>query len=170
MPVAAPRGDAFGKAQIHALWRPGSKTHPLAILQDQSRPGDIVISDLDMPGMDSMAFVRHLGESGISVSIILASAFDRKLLASIQTMSEAYGINLLGVLEKPISAEKLLPLIARHRALPGRSQNPTGPVFSVEETLEGLENDEFEPYYQPKIEMATRKVSGAESLTRWRHP
>ena len=56
----------------------------LAILQDPSRPVDIVISDLDMPGMDGMAFVRNLGESGISVSIILASALDRKLLASIQ--------------------------------------------------------------------------------------
>ncbi len=142
----------------------------LAVLQDPSRPVDIVISDLDMPGMDGMAFVRNLGESGISVSIILASALDRKLLASIQTMSEAYGINLLGVLEKPISAEKLLPLIARHRALPSGPQHPTGPVFSLEEILEGLRNDEFEPFYQPKIEMATRKVSGAESLARWRHP
>lgn len=142
----------------------------LAVLQDPSRPVDIVISDLDMPGMDGMAFVRNLGESGISVSIILASALDRKLLASIQTMSEAYGINLLGVLEKPISAEKLLPLIARHRALPGGPQHPTGPVFSLEEILEGLKNDEFVPFYQPKIEMATRKVSGAESLARWRHP
>ena len=142
----------------------------LAILQDPSKPVDIVISDLDMPGMDGMAFVRNLGESGVNVSIILASALDRNLLASIQTMAEAYGINLLGVLEKPLTPEKLLPVIARHQTIPSRQLHPAGPVFSLEEILAGLKNDEFEPFYQPKIEMATRKVAGAESLARWHHP
>jgi EAL domain-containing protein (putative c-di-GMP-specific phosphodiesterase class I) len=142
----------------------------LAILQDPGKPVDIVISDLDMPGMDGMAFVRNLGESGVTVSIILASALDRNLLASIQTMAEAYGINLLGVLEKPLTPEKLLPMIARHQTLPSRPQHPAGPMFSLGEILAGLENDEFEPFYQPKIEMATRKVAGAESLARWHHP
>ena len=142
----------------------------LAILQDPTRPIDIVISDLDMPGMDGMEFVRNLGESGVRVSIILASSLDRKLLASIQAMSEAYGINLLGVLEKPITPEKLFPLIALHQALPGQPPRPTGPVFSLEEILDGLQNDEFEPFYQPKIEMATRQVTGVESLARWHHP
>jgi EAL domain-containing protein (putative c-di-GMP-specific phosphodiesterase class I)/CheY-like chemotaxis protein len=142
----------------------------LEILQDPARPVDIVISDLDMPGMDGMEFVRNLGETGVNVSIILASALDRKLLASIQTMSEAYGINLLGVIEKPITPEKLLPLIARHQVLPAPESRPPGPEFTLEEILAGLENDEFEPFFQPKIEMITRQVKGAESLARWRHP
>lgn len=142
----------------------------LAVLQDPTRPVDIVISDLDMPGMDGMEFIRNLGESGVSVSIILASSLDRKLLASIQTMSEAYGINLLGVLEKPITPEKLLPLIALHETLPRQLPRPAGPVFSLEEILDGLKNDEFEPFFQPKVEMATRRVTGAESLARWHHP
>nr|WP_295776763.1 EAL domain-containing response regulator [Rhodoferax sp.] len=154
----------------HAVHEAGDGMGALAILRDSTRPVDIVISDLDMPGMDGMAFVRNLGESGISVSIILASALDRKLLSSIQMMSEAYGINLLGVLEKPITPEKLLPLIARHKTLPNRQQHPPCPVFSLEEILAGLRNDEFEPFYQPKIEMATQKVAGAESLARWHHP
>lgn len=154
----------------NAVYEAADGMGALAILQDPGKPVDIVISDLDMPGMDGMAFVRNLGESGISVSIILASALDRKLLASIQTMSEAYGINLLGVLQKPITPEKLIPLIARHQTLPTRQQHPAGPVFALEEILAGLKNDEFEPFYQPKIEMATRKVAGAESLARWRHP
>jgi EAL domain-containing protein (putative c-di-GMP-specific phosphodiesterase class I) len=144
----------------------------LKILHDPNRPVDIVISDLEMPGMDGMEFVRHLGETGIRVSIILASALERKLLASIATMSEAYGINLLGVVEKPITPAKLEGLIKLHRPEQAQHGRPkaTGPIFTLEEITTGLKNNEFEPFFQPKVELATGRVKGAEALARWRHP
>ena len=33
-----------------------------------------------------------------------------------------------------------------------------------------IEHDEFEVYYQPQIDLATRCVIGVEALARWRHP
>lgn len=142
----------------------------LSILRDPSRPVDIIISDLDMEGMDGMEFVRHLGEGGPAVSIILASALERKLLASIATMAEAYGIHLLGVLEKPLTPRKLLPLIQLHRSAVAEPSVPRAPQFTLKEIASGLRNDEFEPYFQPKIELATGRVKGAEALARWLHP
>ena len=142
----------------------------LSILRDPSRPVDIVISDLDMDGMDGMELVRHLGENGTPISLILASALERKLLASIAIMTEAYGIRLLGVLQKPLTPRKLLPLIQLYRSEVAEPVVSRTPAFTLEEIATGLRNDEFEPYFQPKIELATGKVKGAEALARWLHP
>lgn len=144
----------------------------LKIIHDPMRSVDIIISDLDMPGMDGMEFIRHLGEAGRRMSIILASAVERKLLASVATMTEAYGIELLGVVEKPITPGKLEPLILRHKPTPAKPARPraTGPIFTLAEIAAGLKNSEFEPFYQPKTELASGQVKGAEALARWRHP
>jgi diguanylate cyclase (GGDEF)-like protein/PAS domain S-box-containing protein len=42
---------------------------------------------------------------------------------------------------------------------------------SIEEDLRrALQRDEFALYYQPKINLATGKITGAEALVRWKHP
>lgn len=40
----------------------------------------------------------------------------------------------------------------------------------LREIREGLGRDEFELYYQPKVNLATRQLAGAEALIRWNHP
>ncbi len=144
----------------------------LMIVRAQAPPVDIVISDLDMPGMDGMEFMRHLGESGFPVSVILASALGARLLDSVETMTRAYGVRILGVIAKPVTPEKLATLINLHLADPPEHsrQRAKVPAFELEEIVEGLQNDEFEPFFQPKVSLASGRVTGAEALARWRHP
>ncbi|MGG4555265.1 EAL domain-containing protein [Paenibacillus humicus] len=44
-------------------------------------------------------------------------------------------------------------------------------IFSLENSLnKAMTRNEFEVYYQPKIEVGTNRIIGAEALIRWNHP
>ena len=143
----------------------------LEIFRSSPQPVDIIISDLDMPGMDGIEFLRHLGESRKPVAVVLVSAVERSVLASVETMAAAYGITLLGALQKPIAAGNLERLILAHRpATPDSGERAEPAAYPIEQIAAALENGEFEPYFQPKVDLATREVRGFEALARWRHP
>jgi EAL domain-containing protein (putative c-di-GMP-specific phosphodiesterase class I) len=143
----------------------------LEVLRDATRPIDIVVSDLSMPGMDGLEFVRRLSEDCDPVSLILTSALDRTLLASVANMARAYGVNLLGVIDKPPSAVKLTPLVAKHSAVRAGSMTPaTTTGFSAEAVAGAWKRDEFEPWFEPIADLRTGAIVGMTAVPRWRNP
>jgi len=143
----------------------------LKILQDRNTPIDISVIDLNMPGMDGIELIRHIAKENHPGSIILASALDRSLLFSVETMSKAYGVDLLGTIEKPATPEGLLALLSLYQPRADRRDKPAKPVnLTFEDVHRGLANQEFEPLFQPKVELSTGQVRGAEAFTQWQHP
>lgn len=142
----------------------------LGVIQELTPPIDIIICDLDMPGMDGMEFIRHVGEAGVAVSMILSSAHDRSLIASVGTMTKAYGINLLGAIEKPTTTQKLDTLIRLYQPPAASPPEPAGVSFSEADISAALAAGQFEPFFQPQVDVATGNLKGAEALARWRHP
>lgn len=144
----------------------------MALLQ-ASRPGpDIIITDMDMPGMDGMEFLRHVGQAGRPVSVIVASAADDAVLASVESMARAYGVHVIGVLGKPVTLEAMERVLRGHQAAAARPAAVPRPcrVHAVDEIAHGLREGQFEPFFQPKLELATGRLRGVEALARWRRP
>lgn len=138
----------------------------------RAAPVDLVVCDLDMPEMDGMEFLRHLGRESSTAAVVISSAKDRSLAASVEKMALAYGVHLLGLMEKPVTLAGLEDIIARRDATQPQLRLPAAGVhgYSIEEIQLGIKQQQFEPFYQPKVALETGRVVGMEALARWRHP
>lgn len=86
--------------------------------------------------------------------------------------------------EKKLTIEKLIQQVALANFF-GKNKNPTERYHFFEESMEhavaerhllerelrhAIERTQLELFYQPKINLSTQKIMGAEALIRWRHP
>ncbi|MCU1764299.1 EAL domain-containing protein (putative c-di-GMP-specific phosphodiesterase class I) [Pseudomonas protegens] len=133
---------------------------------------DIAICDLKMPGMDGLAFLRHASRGGKLRSVILCSQIDPILRQATIVMIKHLGLSFLGDLGKPFNLERLTTLLTRYRSLRHHLPSPLLPSEfpSLADVVRGLDNGEFEPYYQPKVALGDTSLLGVEALARWNHP
>ncbi|HEU4850724.1 MAG TPA: EAL domain-containing response regulator [Telluria sp.] len=132
-------------------------------------PLDLAIIDLDLPGMDGVDLLRILGGNQTRVPVIVTGGQGRDIMFSIETLAAAFGLELLGTIAWPLTEQKLQALLENYAA-PAPPVRTAGPSFTFAEVGEGLQKGQFEPFYQPKIELATGQVKGLETFARWRHP
>ncbi|WP_421239670.1 EAL domain-containing response regulator [Aeromonas enteropelogenes] len=131
---------------------------------------DILICDLRMPGMDGMALLRRLSLGGFKGGIILSSALEDDVVAAVLRMSAAYGLQVLGRLEKPSSPQQIRQLIDTWSPGQEPQHSEEGYGIDVVELQLALERDQILPWYQPKVSFVTGQWVGMEALARWQHP
>ena len=141
----------------------------LEVLERLGESIDIVVTDLDMPGMDGIELIRRIAELRHPVSLVVMSAHAPPLLTSVEMMAREYGVRFLAAVSKPLTAAKFEAALAS-RARSDGPQNGGAAACDARELEAGLRGNQFEAFFQPKVEIRTGVLRGAETLTRWRRP
>lgn len=144
----------------------------LQFVDDAATRPDLIMLDLNMPGMDGIEFVRHLVERNYTGSLILVSGEGERILRTTEKLVQAHNIRILGYLQKPVQPDALIRLLAQLDS----SDSPTAAPESSDKTYDAqaistaIQTNAIVNYYQPKVRVDTGKVAGVETLVRWQHP
>ncbi|PSM12579.1 EAL domain-containing response regulator [Stenotrophomonas maltophilia] len=136
---------------------------------------DLVVSDLLMPGQDGIQFIQALAAQPRPPRLAVASAASRRMMTSARLMAESLGLEVIGLLPKPVAAtdvEALFDALAQARpsvdAAPAHAA--TLPEPDAQQLRQAMADGGLTAWFQPKKSLQTGRVVAAEALVRWRHP
>lgn len=125
---------------------------------------DFIMMDLMMPGIDGVELLRLLAEHAKAAKLCLMSGSDTRVLNSARRLGSAHGLDVIAALEKPINIPALNALLDE------LTTNIDQPSSLSADLAHAVTTGQFTMFYQPVVEMATRRVKGTEALVRWKHP
>ena len=125
----------------------------------------LVLLDLNMPGHDGVEVLRFLEAQHRDSSVMLMSGEGGRVLEAALRFGQELGLNMLGILEKPLELERLETILY---------QNWRGHwLISEEELRLALDQGEFLALFQPRAHRETDgswRIRDVEALIRWQHP
>jgi EAL domain-containing protein (putative c-di-GMP-specific phosphodiesterase class I)/CheY-like chemotaxis protein len=122
----------------------------------------LVFMDLQMPDVDGVELLRQLAADNVSAPIVLMSGVEDKVLRTIGDLGADLGLNMRGVLSKPVRLETFRRTLEEHAA-------PTA-AQRHDDLRTAIETEQLTLYYQPIVRLATREAIAVEALVRWQHP
>jgi EAL domain-containing protein (putative c-di-GMP-specific phosphodiesterase class I)/CheY-like chemotaxis protein len=142
----------------------------LTILDGSPQPMQLLICDLNMPGMDGIEFFRHLATRRYPGWMIISSGSDTRLLKTVGNLLEAHHLRILDIFHKPIKQSQLLNALIKLAESSPTEYNLHPQKLSPEEIRTGILSGQVETYFQPQVSVIDGQITGAECLARWRHP
>jgi DNA-binding SARP family transcriptional activator/EAL domain-containing protein (putative c-di-GMP-specific phosphodiesterase class I) len=136
----------------------------LEMLARMPRP-DIVVCDLDMPGMDGIELIRLIAAGNLANAVAIMSALDRGIVETVRAIGEGYGLQVLGVIEKPLTAATLGDALRAYR--PPAAEVEAVQIATVDELMMGLDDGRTSVDLSPIVELATGRITAVEALPRF---
>ena len=133
---------------------------------------DIMTLDLSLGERDGVELLRLVADCKLhAMPIVIISGCEERILNSTKRVAEGLNLSLTRCLTKPLNLDSLRDALF----LPGygrvdSEQGAAMPEISRERIVAGLARNEFHVEFQPKIDLDSGKVMGAEALARWRSP
>ena len=166
----------FGVASAHCATVPAlvaalARTKPKAIFLD------IALGD-----SDAIDAIRALSQAGFTGVVQLMSGSNTGLLGDVRQVGERHGLRMRPVLTKPFRIEAIKHLveeeglgsvptiIAAEPASPDSDAAIRSAPAPEVALREALDRNWVEFWYQPKVNLITGQMVGAEGLARVRHP
>lgn len=157
--------DAAEEAGFDA-YQAGNKSE-FAAIYDRAEPTAILL-DLTMPDTDGIEFLKELSERKCTAPIILASGKDERVLATAERLGRMFGLNMRGVLQKPVTVPALEAALE-----PLKEDSVAEPWSPSPGALnDAVEANQITAFFQPKVDLQKQgfPIVGSEALIRWRHP
>ncbi|MCS3729050.1 EAL domain-containing response regulator [Bradyrhizobium betae] len=131
---------------------------------------DVMAVDLSLGERDGIELLRFVAERDLrDMSIVVISGCDGRVLKSTRRVAESLGLSVIGVLSKPLNLDELKDLLQLPRRKRASADLRSATVdVSPERIAAGIRQGEFLVEFQPKVELESGRVVGAEALARWR--
>lgn len=141
---------------------------------------DIILLDLNMPDMDGIEVMRTLYNKGCMPTYILVSGFDERVLHSAKQFADAKNIQVAKKLSKPINTKEFIHYISQlyietrlqltQTYAPQKLATVSKKKLSLEHLKTAIHENQLVLFYQPKLDIISRKIIGFEALVRLQHP
>jgi CheY-like chemotaxis protein len=82
-------------------------------LLDAGKVPDVVVCDLDLPGMNGVEVVRRIADRHPGLGVVFASGLDDQVIDAAEATAREYSVTVLGALRKPLTARALFAAIDR---------------------------------------------------------
>lgn len=142
----------------------------LALLAEGGERFDVVLCDLQMPGVDGVQVLRALAEASCGSDVVLVSGEEPSVLKAAERLARARGLRVLGSLSKPVEPEDLRALLARKIVGAAAAPQSDRVTYGPDEVRRAIARGRIRCHCQPKVDLSTGALVGVEMLARWHHP
>jgi DNA-binding SARP family transcriptional activator/EAL domain-containing protein (putative c-di-GMP-specific phosphodiesterase class I)/FixJ family two-component response regulator len=128
---------------------------------------DVLLCDLAMPGMDGVELIRHVAERQLVRAVAITSGLDRGILETVRSMAERYGVQVLSLVEKPLSVAALTLVLSEYRPS-ATQQHDAGSELSGDRLRAAIADDRIAVHLSPIVDLARGALVAADMVAYWR--